>query len=143
MIERHRKRVGSRNHKHIPINRDPAFDPNHAQPVLAFFNGHYHTLCCFPMAGIPTFKREIEQYPFCYVRRAETAPAKQRVSALLDWMVKCLRLASLQSRNLVRHHDGIAGPAPFTLLADDARIGYVFWNAGNKVLKRRAQHLHG
>jgi len=143
VIERHRKRLGSRNVKHIRIDLDPTDDPTHGGQQLTFFNGHYDTWCYLPVAGFLTFNRESEQYLFCYVLRAGNAPAKQGAIGILDRVIERVRAAFPQARILVRLDGGFAGPALLNYLEDEAKVDYIIGMAENKVLKRRAQRLMG
>jgi len=43
VIERHRRRLGTRKVKHVTIDLDPTDDPTHGAQQLTFFNGHYDT----------------------------------------------------------------------------------------------------
>jgi hypothetical protein len=143
VIERHRKRLGSRKVKHITIDLDPTDDPTHGGQQLTFFNGHYDTWCYLPMAGFLTFNRESEQYLFCYVLRAGNAPAKQGAIGILDRVIERVRAAFPKARILVRLDGGFAGPALLNYLEDEAKVDYIIGMAENKVLKRRARRLMG
>jgi Transposase DDE domain group 1 len=143
VIERHRKRLGARNVKHITIDLDPTDDPTHGGQQLTFFNGHYDTWCYLPVAGFLTFNRESEQYLFCYVLRAGNAPAKQGAIGILDRVIGQLRTSFPKARILVRLDGGFAGPVLLNYLEDEARVDYIIGMAENKVLKRRARRLMG
>jgi hypothetical protein len=142
VIERHRKRLGSRKVKNITIDLDPTDDPTHGGQQLTFFNGHYDTWCYLPMAGFVSFNREPEQYLFCYVLRPGNAPAKQGAIGILDRVIEQLRTAFPKARILVRLDGGFAGPALLNFL-DEAGVDYIIGIAENKVLKRRARRLMG
>lgn len=143
VIERHRKRLGSRKIKHITIDLDPTDDPTHGGQQLTFFNGHYDTWCYLPVAGFLTFNRESEQYLFCYVLRAGNAPAKQGAIGILDRVIERVRAAFPKARILVRLDGGFAGPALLNYLEGEAKVDYIIGMAENKVLKRRARRLMG
>jgi Transposase DDE domain group 1 len=143
VIERHRKRLGSRNVKHVTIDLDPTDDPTHGGQQLTFFNGHYDTWCYLPVAGFLTFNRESEQYLFCYVLRAGNAPAKQGAIGILDRVIERVRAAFPNARILVRLDGGFAGPALLNYFEDEAKVDYIIGTAENKVLKRRARRLIG
>jgi hypothetical protein len=143
VIERHRKRLGSRKVKHVTIDLDPTDDPTHGGQQLSFFNGHYDTWCYLPMAGFLTFNREAEQYLFCYVLRPGNAPAKQGAIGILQRVIEQLRVAFPKARILVRLDGGFAGPALLNFLEDEAKADYIIGMAENKVLKRRARRLMG
>jgi Transposase DDE domain group 1 len=142
VIERHRKRLGSRKVKHITIDLDPTDDPTHGGQPLTFFNGHYDTWCYLPVAGFVSFNREPDQYLFCYVLRPGNAPAKQGAIGILDRVIEELRVAFPKARILVRLDGGFAGPALLNFL-DEAEVNYIIGMAENKVLKRRARRLMG
>jgi hypothetical protein len=143
VIERHRKRLGSRKVKHVTIDLDPTDDPTHGGQQLSFFNGHYDTWCYLPVAGFLTFNREAEQYLFCYVLRPGNAPAKQGAIGILQRVIEQLRVAFPKARILVRLDGGFAGPALLNFLEDEAKADYIIGMAENKVLKRRARRLMG
>ena len=143
VIERHRRRLGSRNVKYITIDLDPTDDPTHGGQQLTFFNGHYDTWCYLPVAGFLTFNRESEQYLFCYVLRAGNAPAKQGAIGILDRVIERVRAAFPKARILVRLDGGFAGPALLNYLEDEAKVDFIIGMAENKVLKRRARRLMG
>lgn len=143
VIERQRKRLGSRNVKQITIDLDPTDDPTHGGQQLTFFNGHYDTWCYLPVAGFLTFNRESEQYLFCYVLRAGNAPAKQGAIGILDRVIERVRATFPKARILVRLDGGFAGPALLNYLEDEAKVDYIIGMAENKVLKRRARRLMG
>lgn len=142
VIERHRKRLGSRKVKHVTIDLDPTDDPTHGGQQLSFFNGHYDSWCYLPVAGFVSFNRESEQFLFCYVLRPGNAPAKQGAIGILDRVIEQLRAAFPKARILVRLDGGFAGPALFNFL-DEADVDYIVGMAENKVLKRRARRLMG
>jgi hypothetical protein len=142
VIERHRKRLGSRNVKHITIDLDPTDDPTHGGQQLTFFNGHYDTWCYLPMAGFLTFDKEPDQYLFCYVLRPGNAPAKQGAIGILDRVIEQLRVAFPKGRILVRLDGGFAGPVLLNFL-EEVKVDYIIGMAENKVLKRRARKLMG
>ena len=139
VIERHRRRLGSRKVKHITID----LDPTHGGQQLSFFNGHYGTWCYLPVAGFVTFEREADQYLFCYVLRPGNAPAKQGAIGILDRVIKRLRAAFPKARILVRLDGGFGGPELLNFLEDEAKVGYIIGMAENKVLKRRARRRMG
>ena len=139
VIERHRRRLGSRKVKHITID----LDPTHGGQQLSFFNGHYGTWCYLPVAGFVTFEREADQYLFCYVLRPGNAPAKQGAIGILDRVIKRLRAAFPKARILVRLDGGFGGPELLDFLEDEAKVGYIIGMAENKVLKRRARRRMG
>lgn len=143
VIERHRKRLGSRKVNHVTIDLDPTDDPTHGGQQLTFFNGHYDTWCYLPVAGFLTFNRESEQYLFCYVLRAGNAPAKQGAIGILDRVIERVRAAFPKARILVRLDGGFAGPVLLNFLEDEAKVDYIIGMAENKVLKRRARRLMG
>ncbi|HEX5206399.1 MAG TPA: IS1380 family transposase [Steroidobacteraceae bacterium] len=143
VIERQRKRLGSRNVKQITIDLDPTDDPTHGGQQLTFFNGHYDTWCYLPVAGFLTFNRESEQYLFCYVLRAGNAPAKQGAIGILDRVIERVRATFPKARILVRLDGGFAGPALLNYLEDEAKVDYIIGMAENKALKRRARRLMG
>ena len=139
VIERHRRRLGSRKVKHITID----LDPTHGGQQLSFFNGHYGTWCYLPVAGFVTFEREADQYLFCYVLRPGNAPAKQGAIGILDRVIKRLRAAFPKARILVRLDGEFGGPELLDFLEDEAKVGYIIGMAENKVLKRRARRRMG
>jgi DDE family transposase len=143
VIERHRKRLGSRKVKHVIIDLDPTDDPTHGGQQLSFFNGHYDTWCYLPVAGFLSFNHEAEQYLFCYVLRPGNAPAKQGAIGILERVIEQLRVAFPKARILVRLDGGFAGPALLNFLEDEAKVDYIIGMAENKVLKRRARRLMG
>lgn len=142
VIQRHRKRQGRRQVKHVRIDLDPTDDPTHGAQQLAFFNGHYDSWCYLPMAGFLTFNGEPEQYLFCYVLRAGNAPAKQGAIGILDRIIEQVRASFPKARILVRLDGGFAGPELLNFL-DDSDVDYLVGMAENKVLKRRARRLMG
>lgn len=142
VIERHRKRLGSRKVKHVTIDLDPTDDPTHGGQQLTFFNGHYDTWCYLPVAGFLSFNREPDQFLFCYVLRPGNAPAKQGAIGILDRVIERLQAAFPKARILVRLDGGFAGPALLDFL-EEADVDYIIGMAENKVLKRRARRLMG
>ena len=142
VIERHRKRLGSRKVKNVTIDLDPTDDPTHGGQQLSFFNGHYDTWCYLPVAGFVCFNREPEQYLFCYVLRPGNAPAKQGAIGILDRVIESLRASFPKARILVRLDGGFAGPELLNFL-DDRDVDYIVGMAENKVLKRRARRMMG
>jgi Transposase DDE domain group 1 len=143
VIERHRKRLGSRKVKHVTIDLDPTDDPTHGGQQLTFFNGHYDTWCYLPVAGFLSFNRETEQYLFCYVLRPGNAPAKLGAIGILERVIEQLRVAFPKARILVRLDGGFAGPGLLNFLEDEVEVDYIIGMAENKVLKRRARRLMG
>ena len=142
VIERHRKRLGRRQVKHVRIDLDPTDDPTHGGQQLTFFNGHYDSWCYLPMAGFLTFNGEPDQYLFCYVLRAGNAPAKQGAIGILDRIIEQVRANFPKARILVRLDGGFAGPELLNFL-DDRDVDYLVGMAENKVLKRRSRRLMG
>ena len=143
VIERHRRRLGRRDVKHITIDLDPTDDPTHGGQQLTFFNGHYGSWCYLPVAGFLTFNQEADQYLFCYLLRAGNAPAKQGAIGILDRVIKRLRAAFPKARLLVRLDGGFGGPELLNYLEDEAKVDYIIGMAENKVLKRRARRQMG
>lgn len=143
VIERHRRRLGGRNVKHVTIDLDPTDDPTHGGQQLTFFNGHYGTWCYLPVAGFVTFDREPEQYLFCYVLRPGNAPAKQGAIGILERVIERVRAAFPNARILVRLDGGFGGPELLNFLEDEAKVDYIIGMAENKVLKRRARRRMG
>lgn len=142
VIERHRKRLGRRQVRHVRIDLDPTDDPTHGAQQLTFFNGHYDCWCYLPMAGFLTFDREPDQYLFCYVLRAGNAPAKQGAIGILERIIDEVRANFPQARIEVRLDGGFAGPELLSFLeAQD--VDYLIGMAQNKVLKRRVRRLMG
>jgi Transposase DDE domain group 1 len=141
LIERHRRRLGRRV-KRITVDLDPTDDPTHGAQQLTFFNGHYNTWCCFPVAGFVTFNNEPEQYLFCYVLRPGNASAKQGAIGILDRMIDRLRSAFAKVRILVRLDGGFGGPELLNFL-EESKVDYIIGIAENKVLKRRARRRMG
>jgi Transposase DDE domain group 1 len=142
VIERHRRRLGSRKVKHLTIDLDPTEDPTHGGQQLTFFNGHYDTWCYLPVAGFVSFNRESEQYLFCYVLRPGNAPAQQGAIGILERVIERLRVAFPKARILVRLDGGFAGPGLLRFL-EEADVDYIVGMAKNKVLKRRAKRMMG
>jgi hypothetical protein len=142
VIERHRKRLGTRRVKHIMIDLDPTDDPTHGAQQLSFFNGHYDSWCYLPVAGFLTFNHEPEQYLFAYVLRAGNAPAKQGAIGILERVIERLREHFPRVRILVRLDGGFAGPELLDFL-EQAAVDYIVGLAENKVLTRRAKRLMG
>ena len=124
MIERHRRRLGTKKVKPITIDLDPTDDPTHGGQQLSFFNGHYDTWCYLPLAGFLTFNHEPEQYLFAWVLRSGNAPAKQGAIGLLARIVERLRASFPRARIRVRLDGGFAGPEMFGFL-EDAQLDYI------------------
>ena len=143
VIERHRRRLGTRKVKHVTVDLDPTDDPTHGGQQLTFFNGHYDTWCYLPMAGFLRFNREADQHLFCYVLRPGNAPAKQGAIGILDRVIERVRAAFPKARILVRLDGGFAGPELLNFLEDEAKVDYIIGIAENKVLKRRARRRMG
>jgi hypothetical protein len=141
VIERHRRRLGRRV-KRITVDLDPTDDPTHGAQQLTFFNGHYNSWCCLPVAGFVSFDKEPDQYLFGYVLRAGNAPAKQGAIGILDRMIDRLRSAFPKARILVRLDGGFGGPELLNFL-EEAQVDYIIGLAENKVLKRRARRRMG
>jgi hypothetical protein len=142
VIERHRKRLGSRKIRHVRIDLDPTDDPTHGAQQLSFFNGHYDSWCYLPMAGFVTFNGEPDQYLFCYVLRPGNAPARAGAIGILSRIIERVREAFPKARILVRLDGGFAGPALLNFL-DDSDVDYLVGMAENKVLARRARRRMG
>jgi len=142
VIERHRKRLGSRKVRHVRIDLDPTDDPTHGAQQLSFFNGHYDSWCYLPMAGFVTFNGEPDQYLFCYVLRPGNAPARAGAIGILSRIIERVREAFPKARILVRLDGGFAGPALLNFL-DDSDVDYLVGMAENKVLARRARRRMG
>lgn len=142
VIERHGKRLGWREVKHVRIDLDPTDDPTHGAQQLTFFNGHYDSWCYLPMAGFLTFNREPDQYLFCYVLRAGNAPAKQGAIGILERIIEQVRANCPKARIEVRLDGGFAGPELLTFL-EEQDVDYLIGIAENKVLTRRAKRLMG
>lgn len=140
VIERHRRRLGSRRVKHVTIDLDPTDDPTHGEQQLSFFNTHYDSWCYLPMAGFLTFNHEAEQYLFTYVLRPGNAPAMRGAIGILRRVIGELREAFAGVRILVRLDGGFAGPSLFDFL-EAARVDYVVAMAENKVLTRKSLKL--
>jgi hypothetical protein len=143
VIERHRRRLGTRKVTHVTIDLDPTDDPTHGGQQLTFFNGHYDTWCYLPMAGFLRFNREADQHLFCYILRPGNAPAKQGAIGILDRVIERVRAAFPKARILVRLDGGFAGPELLNFLEEEAKVDYIIGIAENKVLKRRARRRMG
>lgn len=142
VIERHRRRLGKRQVRHVRIDLDPTDDPTHGAQQLSFFNGHYDSWCYLPMAGFVTFNGEPDQYLFCYVLRPGNAPARAGAIGILSRIIERVREAFPKARILVRLDGGFAGPALLNFL-DDSDVDYLVGMAENKVLARRARRRMG
>lgn len=142
VLERHRKRLGRRQVKHVRIDLDPTDDPTHGGQQLAFFNSHYDSWCYLPMVGFLTFNGEPEQYLFCAVLRPGNATAKLGAIGILDRIISQVREHCPKARILVRLDGGFAEPKLLKFLEDSA-VDYLIGIAKNKVLVRRARRLMG
>ncbi|MBX5459775.1 MAG: IS1380 family transposase [Steroidobacteraceae bacterium] len=142
VIERHRRRLGKRQVRHVRIDLDPTDDPTHGAQQLRFFNGHDDSWCYLPMAGFVTFNDEPDQYLFCYVLRPGNAPARAGAIGILSRIIERVREAFPKARILVRLDGGFAGPALLNFL-DDSDVDYLVGMAENKVLARRARRRMG
>jgi hypothetical protein len=87
VIERHRRRL-KRKVKRITIDLDPTDDPTHGAQQLTFFNGHYDTWCCLPVAGLTPrlaewTRRDSRRNPVLEIRNPPTIASENRSSALV------------------------------------------------------------
>jgi len=142
VIERHRRRLGTRRCQHITIDLDPTDDPTHGAQQLTFFNGHYDSWCYLPVAGFLTFNHEPEQYLFSYVLRPGNATAARGAIGILRRLLERLREAFPGARILVRLDGGFAAGAIFDFLECQG-CDYVVAMAKNKRLAARAARLMG
>ena len=142
VIERHRRRLGTRRCQHITIDLDPTDDPTHGAQQLTFFNGHYDSWCYLPVAGFLTFNHEPEQYLFSYVLRPGNAPATRGALAILRRLLERLRGAFPRARILVRLDGGFAASEIFDFLEREG-CDYLVAMAKNKRLTPRAARLMG
>lgn len=142
VIERHRKRLGSRARR-ITIDLDPTDDPTHGQQQLTFFNGHYDTWCYLPVAAFATFNDEPEQYLLAAVLRPGNAPAKLGAIGLLRRILERLREAFPKARFRVRLDGGFACPEILDFLDEQPALDYVVAMAKNLTLEWKAERLMG
>ncbi|MGH8278308.1 MAG: IS1380 family transposase [Gammaproteobacteria bacterium] len=140
VIERHRRRLGSRGVRRVTIDLDPTDDPTHGEQQLSFFNTHYNGWCYLPTAGFLTFNQEPEQYLFAYVLRAGNAHAKLGAVGILKRVIERLHVAFPRTRIRVRLDGGFACPELFEFL-EAARVEYVVAMAENAVLARKSLKL--
>lgn len=140
VIARHRKRLRGRARR-VTIDLDPTEDPTHGQQQLSFFNGYYDSWCYLPMMGFLTFDDEPEQYLFTAVLRAGNAPDKCGAIAILERILRRLRLAFPRARFCVRLDAGFAAPEIFSFLDGQKDVDYAVAMPKNSVLLRRIKKL--
>ena len=92
----------------IKIDLDPIDGPTHGAQQLSFFNGHYDSWCCLPVAGLLAFNEEPEQYLFTCVLRPGNVSAGVGASGILSRLLPRLQAAFTRARLLVCLHGGFA-----------------------------------
>lgn len=137
VIERHRRRLGSRARR-ITIDLDPTDDLTHGGQQLALFNGLYGGHCYLPLLGFLTFNDESEQYLFSALLRPGTAEPKRGAFGILRRLLEHLMDAFPKARLVLRLDGGFAGPDLLEFL-EAAGVDYVIGFSENPVLRRRAQ----
>jgi hypothetical protein len=140
VIARHRKRLRGRV-RCITIDLDPTEDPTHGQQQLSFFNAYYDSWCYLPMVGFLTFDDEPEQYLFTAALRPGNAPDKRGAIAILERILRRLRLAFPRARFCVRLDAGFAAPEIFSFLDGQRDVDYAVAMPKNSILLRRIKKL--
>jgi len=140
LIQRHRKRLGSRKVREITLDFDGSRDGTHGDQQLSLFNGHYGNWCYFPLFGFITFNDEAEQYLFSSTLRSGCSKETEGSLAILRRVVPQLRKSFPHARIVVRLDAGFCGPELFNLL-DELEVGYLVGFAKNSVLARESAKL--
>jgi hypothetical protein len=139
VIERHRRRLGSRV-KRITIDLDGTDDPTHGQQQGALWNGFYGGFCYLPLLGTLQFGAEREQYLFTALLRPGNASARSGAITILRRLLRRLRIAFPTARLRVRLDGGFAAPDVFDFLEREG-VEYLVAMGSNPVLARLAEPL--
>lgn len=75
VIERHRRRLGSRCRR-ITIDFDLTDDPTHGQQEFSVYHGYYDAHCYLPLIGTLAFNDEPEQWLMYAVLRPGNSAAR-------------------------------------------------------------------
>jgi len=137
VIERHRRRLGSRCRR-VTIDFDPTDDPTHGQQEFAFYHGYYDAHCYLPLVGTIAFDDEPEQSLICAVLRPGKSAAHTGLVALLERLLPKLRSAFPRAKLRVRLDGGFGAPVVLDYL-DAQRVEYVVGLATTKPLKAKAK----
>lgn len=141
VIERHRRRLGSRA-RLLTLDFDPTDDPTHGQQELSFFHGYYDTSCYLPLVGTLAFNDEAEQSLLCAVLRPGNSKASQGLVPLLRRVLTKLETAFPRARIRVRLDGGFGTPEVLDFL-DAVGVEYVVGLQATEPLKRRARRALG
>jgi len=139
VIERHRRRLGSRV-KRITIDVGGTDDPTHGQQQGALWNGFYGGFCYLPLLGTLQFGAEREQYLFTALLRPGNASARSGAITILRRLLRRLRIAFPTARLRVRLDGGFAAPDVFDFLEREG-VEYLVAMGSNPVLARLAEPL--
>jgi hypothetical protein len=140
VIERHRKRLGSRKVRQITLDFDGSADPTHGSQQLSLFNNYYGSWCYFPLFGFVSFNQEPEQYLIAALLRSGHATETEGTLGILRRIVPYLQDRFPRARIQVRLDAGFRGPALFDLL-DELGVEYVVGIAKNSVLSKASAGL--
>ena len=103
--------------------------------------GYYDSWCYLPVAGFVSFDDEPDQYLFTTVLRPGNAPDKRGALAILERILRRLRVAFPRARFRVRLDAGFASHEIFAFLEDQADVDYAVAMPKNSVLLRRIKKL--
>jgi hypothetical protein len=127
----------------ITIDLDPTVDPTHGDQQLTFFNGFHDCHCYLPMVGFVQFDNEPEQHLVAAILRPGNAPDRKGARAMLQRLIKKLKVAFPFASIRVRLDGGFASEEILALLESFPGLQYAMNMPKNSILEKKSRTLMG